>query len=236
MKAIRLIEPGRPLELQELAVPAVGLRDVLVRVKAAGICHSDAHYRAGKSPVRPLPTPSRAGRRLRLALCLSPLLVAAVWGLANQSLLYEGVTRLAIGSNLDEEARSLFLTFLTGKAERIIHPPEHRGGSATWIKPFKYIPEREVALYASYHAEGGRCRRCPHASGGLSADIRSILGMYDRNHPSTPYALVNLGDRLGGLGEAGLTHDRDSRQCTGWDEPVICSCRSCRMRDEVADV
>jgi D-arabinose 1-dehydrogenase-like Zn-dependent alcohol dehydrogenase len=29
--------------------------DVLVAVKAAGICHSDAHYRAGRSPVHPLP-------------------------------------------------------------------------------------------------------------------------------------------------------------------------------------
>ena len=28
---------------------------MLVRVKAAGICHSDVHYRAGTSPVRPLP-------------------------------------------------------------------------------------------------------------------------------------------------------------------------------------
>jgi 2-desacetyl-2-hydroxyethyl bacteriochlorophyllide A dehydrogenase len=55
MKAIRLLAPGRPLELQEVAVPAVGGRDVLVRVKAAGICHSDAHYRAGRSLVRPLP-------------------------------------------------------------------------------------------------------------------------------------------------------------------------------------
>ena len=55
MKAIRLVEPGRPLELQEVRVPAVGARDVLVRVKAAGVCHSDAHYRAGKSVVRPLP-------------------------------------------------------------------------------------------------------------------------------------------------------------------------------------
>jgi 2-desacetyl-2-hydroxyethyl bacteriochlorophyllide A dehydrogenase len=55
MKAIRLIQPGRPLELQEVEVPAVGARDVLVRVKAAGVCHSDAHYRAGKSVVRPLP-------------------------------------------------------------------------------------------------------------------------------------------------------------------------------------
>ena len=55
MKAIRLIEPGRPLELQEVSVPEVRPRDVLVRVKAAGICHSDAHYRAGRSLVRPLP-------------------------------------------------------------------------------------------------------------------------------------------------------------------------------------
>jgi len=43
------------LELHEVKVPAVGARDVLVRVKAAGVCHSDAHYRAGKSVVSPLP-------------------------------------------------------------------------------------------------------------------------------------------------------------------------------------
>jgi 2-desacetyl-2-hydroxyethyl bacteriochlorophyllide A dehydrogenase len=55
MKALRLVKPGRPLELQEVEVPGVGSRDVLVRVKAAGICHSDAHYRAGRSLVRPLP-------------------------------------------------------------------------------------------------------------------------------------------------------------------------------------
>lgn len=36
-------------------MPEVGSKDVLVRVKAAGICHSDAHYRAGTSPVHPLP-------------------------------------------------------------------------------------------------------------------------------------------------------------------------------------
>jgi 2-desacetyl-2-hydroxyethyl bacteriochlorophyllide A dehydrogenase len=55
MKAIRLIEPGRALELHDVPQPSVGPRDVLVQVKAAGICHSDAHYRAGRSPVRPLP-------------------------------------------------------------------------------------------------------------------------------------------------------------------------------------
>ncbi|HEX6302779.1 MAG TPA: zinc-binding dehydrogenase [Anaerolineales bacterium] len=55
MKAVRLVEPGRALELQEVPVPPLGEKDILVRVRAAGICHSDVHYRAGKSPVHPLP-------------------------------------------------------------------------------------------------------------------------------------------------------------------------------------
>ena len=55
MKAVRLVEIGKSLELQEVAVPEVGPNDVLVRIKAAGICHSDVHYRDGVSPVRPLP-------------------------------------------------------------------------------------------------------------------------------------------------------------------------------------
>ena len=41
--------------MRELPVPEVGSRDVLIRVAAAGICHSDVHYRAGISAVRPLP-------------------------------------------------------------------------------------------------------------------------------------------------------------------------------------
>jgi 2-desacetyl-2-hydroxyethyl bacteriochlorophyllide A dehydrogenase len=55
MKAVRLVEVGKPLVMQEIPIPALGQKDILVRVKAAGICHSDAHYRAGKSPVYPLP-------------------------------------------------------------------------------------------------------------------------------------------------------------------------------------
>ena len=43
------------MELREIPVPTPGATDVLVRVRAAGICHSDAHYRAGKSRVHPLP-------------------------------------------------------------------------------------------------------------------------------------------------------------------------------------
>ena len=55
MKAIRLTEIGSPLEEQGIEIPVVDLNDVLVRVRAAGVCHSDAHYRAGVSSVAQLP-------------------------------------------------------------------------------------------------------------------------------------------------------------------------------------
>lgn len=51
MKAVRFVGVKKPLEMQEIPVPEIGSRDILVKVKAAGICHSDAHYRAGISPV-----------------------------------------------------------------------------------------------------------------------------------------------------------------------------------------
>ena len=55
MKAVRLLEVHRPLDIQEIPAPPLGRCDVLVRVRAAGICHSDVHYRAGTSPVGALP-------------------------------------------------------------------------------------------------------------------------------------------------------------------------------------
>lgn len=51
MKAVRFTGIKRPLELQEVPLPKIYEREILVKVKAAGICHSDAHYRAGISPV-----------------------------------------------------------------------------------------------------------------------------------------------------------------------------------------
>src|SRR5437763_3401786 len=55
MKAVRLTQLGKPLQDAEVAIPGLGPSDLLVRVDACGICHSDAHYRAGISPIDSLP-------------------------------------------------------------------------------------------------------------------------------------------------------------------------------------
>ena len=51
-RAVRLAAPGKPLVDESLDVPSPGPGEVLVRVKAAGICHSDAHYRSGVASTR----------------------------------------------------------------------------------------------------------------------------------------------------------------------------------------
>ncbi|WP_280313658.1 alcohol dehydrogenase catalytic domain-containing protein, partial [Nocardia abscessus] len=42
MRALQLTEPG-VLELREVPIPEIGPTDLLLRVGAAGICHSDLH-------------------------------------------------------------------------------------------------------------------------------------------------------------------------------------------------
>ena len=49
MRALRLDTIGAPVVLADLPTPVPAAGEVLVRVRAAGICHSDAHYRAGRS-------------------------------------------------------------------------------------------------------------------------------------------------------------------------------------------
>ena len=46
---------GKPLEQADIPIPELTPLDVLIRVAAAGICHSDAHYRAGISRIGSLP-------------------------------------------------------------------------------------------------------------------------------------------------------------------------------------
>src|SRR5947199_4630307 len=55
MRAVQLVQIGAPLENAEIEVPEIGLSEVLIRVGATGICHSDAHYRAGISKIDNLP-------------------------------------------------------------------------------------------------------------------------------------------------------------------------------------
>ena len=47
MKAARIVEPNEPLQISELESPKPSGPEVIVKVKAAGVCHSDLHLWEG---------------------------------------------------------------------------------------------------------------------------------------------------------------------------------------------
>lgn len=55
MRAMRLHAAGRPLVAEALAVPAPGPGEVLVRVRACGVCRTDLHIADGELPRPKLP-------------------------------------------------------------------------------------------------------------------------------------------------------------------------------------
>ncbi|PWJ48834.1 alcohol dehydrogenase, propanol-preferring [Quadrisphaera granulorum] len=55
MKAAVVTEFKAPLELQERPVPVPGPGQVLVRLEASGLCHTDIHAAHGDWPVKPTP-------------------------------------------------------------------------------------------------------------------------------------------------------------------------------------
>src|SRR5205814_153130 len=55
MRGVELVEIGAQVEDAELPLPEIGASEGLVLVAACGVCHSDAHYRTGISPIDSLP-------------------------------------------------------------------------------------------------------------------------------------------------------------------------------------
>ena len=54
MKAAVLHEVNQPLVIEDVSVPNPGPREVLIRTRVAGLCHSDLHFMEGLYP-HPLP-------------------------------------------------------------------------------------------------------------------------------------------------------------------------------------
>ncbi|MBR0690656.1 alcohol dehydrogenase AdhP [Bradyrhizobium manausense] len=55
MKAAVVRQFGKPLVIEDVAVPEPGPGEVLVKVKACGVCHTDLHAATGDWPVKPVP-------------------------------------------------------------------------------------------------------------------------------------------------------------------------------------
>lgn len=82
MQAMVLLAPGQPLKLQDLPVPRPGPNQVLLQVRACGVCRTDLHILDGDL------------RYPKLSLILGHEIVGRVAGLG------EGVSQFRLGERL----------------------------------------------------------------------------------------------------------------------------------------
>jgi propanol-preferring alcohol dehydrogenase len=83
MRAAVVHEFGAPLAIERLPIPKPGPGQVLIRMEASGVCHTDLHAADGDWPVKP-----------------APPFVPGHEGVGRVAALGDGVTRLSIGERV----------------------------------------------------------------------------------------------------------------------------------------
>ena len=115
-----------------------------------------------------------------------------------------GITKIALAISLDDAAGAVLESVIRGDVERLTGNPCPE--TIPRISPFISVTAAEVSLYAALCGFGNEQGLSPEQGDGLHLDTVAMLDSYTNNHPSTKYALLNLGENLAGSekGIAGL--------------------------------
>lgn len=108
----------------------------------------------------------------------------------------DNVTKLALAFTLDDIAREVLVQFVSGDAERLIHPPSAGSSRKAVICPFIAVPSDEVDRYWDCEGTGIDLLPCAPARDPLFFDAEALFRDYNRRHPATGHALLNFAEEL----------------------------------------
>jgi uncharacterized protein (TIGR00269 family) len=141
-----------------------------------------------------------------------------------------GADKLLTGHNLDDEAQTAMMNFLSGDVNQIAkhfdaslgafdeRSETHDERFVPRAKPLRDVPEKEVALYAHLTDLPVHMAECPHASEAYRGEIRDLLLKLEENHPGTRHSI------LSGYEELARLASEESRDGGG---PPLGECERC---------
>jgi tRNA(Ile)-lysidine synthase TilS/MesJ len=141
-----------------------------------------------------------------------------------------GATTLALGTDLDDEARNVLLSVLRGEAARLMRSPRPGDGRIPLIRPFLRIPAHEVGLYALLNIPPDEQALCLHARDLQESEVQRILDEYTNRHPAAMFSLVNLGEALR---ERSVPGPGETLPCKGCRERFATTCPARGSLDRV---
>ncbi|KAL3300342.1 alcohol dehydrogenase GroES-like domain-containing protein [Colletotrichum asianum] len=189
MRAAQISEYGKPYELVERHVPEVRDNELLIRVHAAGFCHSDLQVLQGqfKSPLGMTPSHEPAGVIVKVGAKCSP-----AWKIGDRvgALNYKNSCGECSGCGLTKRTSGLLDPRFCDKRETAGF--QHDGAFAEYLS---IDPETTVRLPASLSFDQAAPLMCAGATVWGSLE-RATAGL----SPSETVAVVGIG----GLGHLGL--------------------------------
>lgn len=115
-----------------------------------------------------------------------------------------GATKLALGTNLDDDAGGVFVRVIGGEAARLLRDPDDGDGVIRLIRPFFRIPEEELLLYARMNGIDYIPEENPGAAGSIENEVGRMLADYTHRHPSALFSLASIGEGLAVAGRCRL--------------------------------
>ena len=132
-----------------------------------------------------------------------------------------GATKLATGHNLDDEVQSILMDYINGnlnRASRMGKTPDVGDGLHSQsgaqipinvqnllaikkslfiprIKPFREIPEKEVALYAELKDMGAQFAECPYVT-GIRFITRDFINDLEANSSGTKFTILETFQKI----------------------------------------
>ncbi len=151
--------------------------------------------------------------------------------LINEAAIKFGATKVATGHNLDDEAQTVFINLMRGDVARMIRlgtkPLKVREGFVPRVKPLRYVPEKEIAIYVYLKGYPLYERECPYVRASLRDEVRDILNRIEQRHPGTKFSMVRSVDKLSSLLRGEIGEIKYCKSCGSPSGREVC--RMCEL-------
>lgn len=148
-----------------------------------------------------------------------------------------GATKLATGHNMDDELQSAFMNYFRldmNKASRLGSKPPHSSELFVQrIKPLRYIPEKDVGLYAVLNNLDVHQTECPYANHTLRFHVRDFLNAMEEKYPGIKFSAMHAHDSLLSILQKSVEKD-GVKICECGEATAGEKCRKCELLESLS--
>lgn len=145
-----------------------------------------------------------------------------------------GLSRLATGHNLDDEAQAVLMNYIKGDFERLARSSEPKQGFVERIKPLSVFPEKEVLIYALLRKIDFSGMHCPYAGISFRSKIRDFINSLEEEHAGVKFSIVRGYERVMHIFKPDVSKIKACKLCNEPSANEIC--KACLLEKRISGI